>query len=162
MHGKGDGLFTLQTLRHIFHGDARTVGSKGRRRASGYHYEGAGMRAMYGTRIVEETRSGSDRKGVYSARVDVEGKRKRKCSPFFPREWSKVEVLRAIREAHATRKHCANSWWWVGRCGAGFYILLRYDATGQLATAVPVMKKAVVRVGAVVASASAARPAANL
>ena len=87
----GREIFAKGALKHIFCG---TVNSQGN--GSGYHYA---MIEDADGEIIEGTKSGEDKNGVYTADVKVKGKRKQHFSTFFPDDWTPQEVVDAIAAA---------------------------------------------------------------
>jgi hypothetical protein len=131
-------IFDLQFLLHIFHGERRCAPS-GRIAVSGFHYEGTGMRAACGTKVIEGTRTEPDGNGVYLVRVVVEGRKKKEKSLFFPRHWTRVRVLQAVKEAWTTKqpmRNKDNGRWWQGRTTSNMRVVICIDG-GRVATAFP-------------------------
>lgn len=85
-------IFAKGALEHIFDG---TVNKKGK--ATGYHYD-----KVDGSKgeIISGTRSKTDKHGVYTARVKVEGIQKNGFSSFYPDDWTPQEVVDAINTAY--------------------------------------------------------------
>lgn len=133
-------IFSTHLLRHIFNGDLRLTPS-GKLVASGFHYEGAGMQMMYGTRIIEGSRSKPDVRGVYSARVKIGGIGKRYPSIFFPRAWTRAQVLEVIKQAYANRRPTSyvdnKCQWWCGEASCGMVIKFFIDG-GTIQTVTPI------------------------
>ncbi len=122
-------IFSKGFMRHVFHGS----------KAGGFHYEGAGMRAQFGVCVIEETRGHLSGKGIYKADVLIRGGQKKRASHFFPRSWTRVQVLEAIKEAYATRRHQRAGDLWA--CGWSesyqMKILMCLDDEGRICTAFP-------------------------
>jgi hypothetical protein len=97
------------------------------------------MRAQFGAQIIEETRTNANPKGLYRADVMIRGKMKEKGSWFFPRHWTRTQVLQAIREAYATRGTCWNGRnWFMGWSETfGVRIKLCVNDEGFICTAFP-------------------------
>ena len=85
-------IFAKGALEHIFDG---TVNKKGK--ATGYHYD-----KVEGSKgeIISGTRSKTDKHGVYTAKVKVEGIQKNGFSSFYPDDWTPQEVVDAINTAY--------------------------------------------------------------
>ena len=95
----GGKAVTLDTLEHVFHGEL----NKGKK-AVGFHYEGVeNMQAVNKTRVNKVTRQ-PDARGIYEAEVQVNGKVKKLPSTFFPKNWTKNEVVNAINDAYHSKK----------------------------------------------------------
>lgn len=89
---KGTGKYNTDTMKHIYHGEVNKRG-----RAVGYHHE-----SMMGGKIIPGTETKPDTNGVYRAKVEIDGVKKKATSSFFPKEWDRVQVLKAIDEAFNT------------------------------------------------------------
>lgn len=87
------GNFARGALAHIFDG---TINKKGK--ATGYHYS---MVADSKGKIVAGTRKNPDNRGVFTAKVEVDGVRKDGFSSFYPETWSPQQVVDAINAAYA-------------------------------------------------------------
>ena len=61
------------------------------------------MQAVNKTRTVTVTKP-PDKNGVYEAIVEVKGKAKKAKSTFFPKNWTKNDVVNAINEAYTNKK----------------------------------------------------------
>lgn len=139
-----ESIFSQRFLVHLFHGHVRdgrnARQTKPRPRASGFHYEGAaGAAALLGARVKDDTRSNKDRRGVYTAVAVISrgGLVGRKHSAFFPAEWSRLQVLEAIREVYMMRPAWHSGRTWEGRSKTGVYIHLHLNGAGQITTAFP-------------------------
>jgi hypothetical protein len=85
-----------------------------RKIASGFHHEGAMARPD--RRVIEGTRSEPSPSGAYRAEVEYrsgEWIKKREVT-FFPRSWSRSEVIRAIKEVNEQRPENHPSRYWEG------------------------------------------------
>lgn len=122
---------------HIFRGDIK----KGK--ARGFHYEGAQMEASNGTKVIENTRTKSDKNGVYEAKVMVRGVGKLHRSSFFPRSWSRTEVVKAIDEGYANRARVKDRApnYFEGTSSSGVRIGMYCNKNGELVTAFPLYNK---------------------
>ncbi len=85
-------IFAKGALEHIFDGE---INKKGK--ATGYHYNR--MEDSRG-KILEGTRSGLDRNGVFTAQVEVDGVKKKGFSSFYPEGWTPQEVVDSIHRAY--------------------------------------------------------------
>ena len=122
---------------HLFHGG---VGRDGRVR--GFHHRGSAGAAAW-ARIVEGTRSAPDDLGVYRAVVEVQTGRgwvqATEPSAFFPDDWSRVQVLTAVRQA--LRGAEVDGTRWTGRTPEGVAVVGTLHADGT-ARAAPVYEDA--------------------
>lgn len=122
---------------HIFYGDLDK-----RDQAKGWHYEPSAD-PKKGTYVIEDTRSASDKYGVYEANVMIEGVKKGARSTFFPKDWSEQQVEAAILEAYEKRapegKGSKNRY--VGVLSNGMAIVMDLDAKGSITTAFPKIKR---------------------
>ncbi len=116
----GNKAVKQDTLEHIFHGEVN-----GRGRATGFHYEGVdNMQVVKKTRVIESTRSIPDGNGIYTANIEVNGIRKNQPSSFFPKAWSKNDVVNSINEAYINKIHPrpSNPLYFEDRSSNGFLI----------------------------------------
>lgn len=117
-------------MKHIYHGEINKRG-----KAVGYHHE-----SMMGGKIIPGTEKIPDKNGVYEAKVEIGGKRKVAKSSFFPKEWNRVDVLKAIDEAYQNKKQIgANKF--IGENSAGVKIEMYLNKDGSIATAYPLYNK---------------------
>jgi hypothetical protein len=121
--------FSRTFMRHVFHGT----------QGGGFHYEGTGMRAQFGVYVAEGTRGTISGKGIYTADVVICGRRKKAVSNFFPRSWTRVQVLEAIKEAYATRRQLRDARLWMQGWSETYQmrILMCLDDAGRICTAFP-------------------------
>ncbi len=129
---------TLDTLEHIFHGE---INKKGK--AVGFHYEGAeNMQAVNKTRPSTITKQ-PDKNGVYEAIVEVQGKSKKAPSSFFPKNWTKNDVVNAINDAYTNKipdlKKGNN--YFEGKSNNGVTVGMYLNKDGTIATAFPIHGK---------------------
>ena len=62
---------------------------------------------------------------------------------FFPKNWSRQQVVDAINEAYDSKvRQPGSKNVFVGRTEAGMLIKLRLDADGKITTAFPMMEEA--------------------
>jgi hypothetical protein len=126
---KAESIFNRGFMRHVFHGT----------HGGGFHHEGAGMRAQFGVCVIEETRGHLSGKGIYKADVLIRRCRKKESSHFFPRSWTRVQVLEAIKEAYATRRRRRAGELWA--CGWSesyrMKVMMCLDDEGRICTAFP-------------------------
>ncbi|KXZ18975.1 hypothetical protein AXI59_15690 [Bacillus nakamurai] len=126
----GNSKYTTGTMKHIYHGEVNKRG-----KAVGYHHE-----SMMGGKIIPGTEKKPDKNGVYMAKVEVEGVKKIADSSFFPREWNRAEVLKAIDEAYQTKKQIGSNKY-RGVSSSGIKIEMYLNKDGTIATAYPLYKK---------------------
>lgn len=126
----GNGKYTTGTMKHIYHGEINKRG-----KAVGYHHE-----SMMGGKIIQGTEKKPDKNGVYMAKVEVDGVKKIADSSFFPREWNRADVLKAIDEAYQTKKQIGSNKF-RGISASGIKIEMYLNKDGTIATAYPLYKK---------------------
>ncbi|ENH96249.1 YqcG, partial [Gracilibacillus halophilus YIM-C55.5] len=127
---KGTGKYNMGTIKHIYHGEINRRG-----KAVGYHHK-----SMMGGKIIPGSEKIPDKNGVYEAKVEIGGKRKVAKSSFFPKEWNRVDVLKAIDEAYQNKKQIgANKF--IGKNSAGIKIEMFLNKDGSIATAYPLYNK---------------------
>jgi len=137
-----DCIYVAEFLQHLFYGHIREV-AEGRKktgkRVSGIHYISANVAAARSVRVVEAQSSKPDCNGVRVAVVEVscDGMRARRQTTLFPSDWTRAQVLAAIREVYLTRPQCHRGPTWEGRSSAGVYIYLILDGAGRIVTAWP-------------------------
>ena len=131
-------------IEHVFSGVKR----KGE--VQGFHYEGAQKqiradfrRATAGTRVIENTRTEPDSRGVYRAKVEVRGIEKKHYSSFFPRSWSKAGVLKTIDEAYANRRQINTKRpnYLEGVAANGMTVGMLFNKSGEIVSAFPIYGK---------------------
>ena len=124
--------FAKNTLEHIFDG---TINGKGK--ATGYHYS---MITDSKGKIVDGTRSKADKNGVFTAKVEVSGKKKNGFSSFYPESWTPQQVVDAINTAYDDAfKNPDNPQGslWIGYSG-DIEIDMYLNSNKQITTAYPV------------------------
>ncbi|KJR69832.1 T7SS effector LXG polymorphic toxin [Bacillus velezensis] len=126
----GKSKYTAGTMKHIYHGEVNKRG-----KAVGYHHE-----SMMGGKIIPGTEKKPDKNGVYMAKVEVGSVKKIADSSFFPREWNRTDVLKAIDEAYHTRKQVRSNKY-RGITSTGIKIEMYLNSDGTIATAYPLYKK---------------------
>ena len=89
---KDTGNFAKGARDHIFDG---TINKKGE--ATGYHYD---MVSDSKGSIIPGTESETDSNGVFTAKVKVDGVKKKGFSSFYPSDWTPQEVVDAINRAY--------------------------------------------------------------
>ncbi len=101
------------------------------------------MRAQFGVRVIEETRASVSDKGMYKASVFIRGSRKKAESNFFPRSWTKLQVIEAVKEAYATRRQLRDARQWMQGWSETYNIrvLMCLDDAGRICTAYPTKGK---------------------
>lgn len=138
-----ESCFSASFFQHVFHGrvwDRAKLGAERRQpTVSGFHYEGAGMASIVGAQVLNQTRSKKDRRGVYNAvvRISRDGVEGKKRTTFFPAEWTRQQVLEAIREVYEQRPAGNRGWGWEGRSRSGVYIFMLIDQEQKIVTAYP-------------------------
>ncbi len=129
-NNKDTGKYNTGTMKHIYHGEINRRG-----KAVGYHHE-----SMMGGKIIPGSEKTPDKNGVYEANVEISGKRKIAKSSFFPKEWNRVDVLKAIDEAYQNKKKIgANKF--IGENSTGIKIEMFLNKDGTIATAYPLYNK---------------------
>ncbi|MCC8304133.1 T7SS effector LXG polymorphic toxin [Bacillus sp. ICE1] len=126
----GKSKYTAGTMKHIYHGEVNKRG-----KAVGYHHE-----SMMGGKIIPGTEKKPDKNGVYMAKVEVGSVKKIADSSFFPKEWNRADVLKAIDEAYHTRKQVRSNKY-RGITSTGIKIEMYLNSDGTIATAYPLYKK---------------------
>ncbi|MCG0588885.1 EndoU domain-containing protein [Bacillus velezensis] len=126
----GKSKYTTGTMKHIYHGEVNKRG-----KAVGYHHE-----SMMGGKIIPGTEKKPDKNGVYMAKVEVGSVKKIADSSFFPREWNRADVLKAIDKAYHTRKQVRLNKY-RGVTSTGIKIEMYLNSDGTIATAYPLYKK---------------------
>ncbi|MEG7378789.1 T7SS effector LXG polymorphic toxin [Bacillus subtilis] len=129
-NNKDTGKYNTGTIKHIYHGEINRRG-----KAVGYHHE-----SMMGGKIIPGSEKTPDKNGVYEANVEINGKRKIAKSSFFPKEWNRVDVLKAIDEAYQNKKKIgANKF--IGENSTGIKIEMFLNKDGSITTAYPLYNK---------------------
>ena len=124
--------FAKNTLEHIFDG---TINSKGK--ATGYHYS---MVTDSKGKIIDGTRSKTDKNGVFTGKVEVSGVKKNGFSSFYPESWTPQQVVDAINTAFDDAlKNPDNPQGelWIGYSG-NLEIDMYMNKSKQITTAYPV------------------------
>ncbi|MCK1981364.1 MULTISPECIES: T7SS effector LXG polymorphic toxin [Peribacillus] len=127
VNGDGGKKFTIDTMRHVYHGEINRRG-----KAVGYHHE-----SMMGGKIVPGTETMPDRNGVYRATVEVNGVRKNVDSSFFPKDWDRVQVLKSIEEAFVNKRQIGRNKY-SSLTSSGITIEMYLKPDGSIATAYPI------------------------
>jgi hypothetical protein len=136
-------IFTLESLLHIFYGrlyDKREAHqAKPLTYASGIHHVNGNVVAAKYVRVVEGSCSKPDQHGVLKSYVELKraGLCRVKATQLFPREWSRQQVLEAIRDVYMTRPLHHPGRTWRGRSSTGIYIFMRLDQDDKIVTAWP-------------------------
>lgn len=112
-------------------------------RVRGFHLENAAVMAAHGYTANENTRTSPDRHGVYRVGVQMYGKRRNIGSGFFPREWTREQVINAISEALTNKE--PYQWGefercYIGRTQAGMRIVMELDDAGLVLDAFPLRR----------------------
>lgn len=95
---------------------------------------------MMGGKIIPGTEKKPDKNAVYMAKVEVDGVKKIADSSFFPKEWNRADVLKAIDEAYQTKKQIGSNKF-RGISASGIKIEMYLNKDGTIATAYPLYKK---------------------
>lgn len=126
--------FAKNTLEHIFDG---TINGKGK--ATGYHYSKVSDSKG---KIIDGTRSGTDKNGVFTGKVEVSGVKKNGFSSFYPESWTPQQVVDAINEAYENALSDPNNPQgsiWIGFCdNPKIEIDMYLNSNKQITTAFPV------------------------
>ncbi len=123
--------FTDDSIEHIF------LGEVSRNTAKGYHYDGISDSPG---EIIESTRSELDEHGVYTAKVMVDGYKKKSnngYSSLFPDDYSPQDVIDAINEAYENGEQI-NGDLYAGLTSDGIEIDYYLDNKGRITTAYPI------------------------
>ncbi|MBU5468210.1 EndoU domain-containing protein [Virgibacillus sp. MSJ-26] len=123
-------IYNDNSMGHIFLGEVNK-----RKKAVGYHHE-----SMMGGKIIKDTKTQPDKNGVYRARVVINGKEKRLPSSFFPENWDRTDVLKAIHEAYENKHRIGNNKY-EGTLSNGMRIQMYVNKDGTIATAFPIYEK---------------------
>lgn len=124
--------FAKNTLAHIFDG---TINSKGN--ATGYHY--SNVTDSKGE-IIAGTESEKDSRGVFTAKVKVNGVKKNGFSTFYPESWTPQQVVDAINDAYEdalSDKSNPHGSLWIGHSG-DLEIDMYLDNNKKITTAYPI------------------------
>ncbi len=131
---KNTDVFNKSAIEHIFLG---TVNSSGK--GSGYHYD---MIKDSPGKILEETRSKTDKNGCYTAYVEVNGREKEHYSTFYPDDWSPQDVVDCIvaarNDALKNNRHKGDTY--IGYYN-GIEINMYLDSKDRVVTAYPIYSK---------------------
>jgi hypothetical protein len=133
-------VFAEGAIDRIFNGEAVPQLAKSGEihhvRMRGFHYEDPEVMRERGYKLIEDSRTSSDTRGVYRAAIQIEGVRRRGTHyGFFPLVMSRDEILQAIAEAYENRivvnasnlKLCKGS-------GGGLPIWMELDEAGGRVT----------------------------
>ncbi|WP_053403410.1 EndoU domain-containing protein [Priestia koreensis] len=125
---------TGHTVEHVFHGQINKRGE-----AVGYHHESM----MGGGEILYMTAPPNSR-GIYQAKIAVNGEEKSAQSTFFPKDWNRVQVLNAINEAYESRRMIRTrrgKVFYQGTTSEGLKIRMYLDLDGKISTAFPIRER---------------------
>ncbi|MGA6841440.1 T7SS effector LXG polymorphic toxin [Priestia megaterium] len=123
---------TSHTVEHVFHGQVNR-----RQKAVGYHHE-----SMMGGGKVVEVIDPPDSRGIYRAKVSVNGIEKIPVSTFFPKDWNRAQVLNAINEAYENKRIInRQSGLYAGRTSEGLTIRMYINSEGKINTAFPIRER---------------------
>lgn len=124
--------FAKGALEHIFDG---TINKKGK--ATGYHYS---MIEGSKGKILDGSRSKTDKNGIFTAKVEVSGVAKKGFSSFYPETWSPQETVDAINTAYKEAVDDPNNphgELWVGHAGE-IEIDMYLNENKKIVTAYPI------------------------
>ncbi|QWI23209.1 hypothetical protein EXW34_18455 [Bacillus mycoides] len=120
------------TVEHIFHGNINKVGAAG-----GYHHK-----SMMGKGEISHIIDPPDANGVYRAKVKVGDQAKGAPSTFFPDDWSRIQVLKAIEEAYGNaRFQTGSSNAYIGVTSNGMKIKMFLTPNRKIISAFPIYKR---------------------
>lgn len=147
---EGTNILSPEGMERIFAGVVLEHKTKGgevvNRYLRGFRLEDAAAMAARGIVIDEQGRTSPDSRGVYKARVTMQGVARRDASKsgFFPSHWTRAQVVSAIAEAYETRKD--RRWgdagkFCEGRTREGMKIVLELDGAGLVVDAMPIRAK---------------------
>jgi len=115
---------------HIFLGEINK-----RKNAVGYHHE-----SMMGGKIIPGTKTPPDKNGVYMAKVEIKGVKKKPNSSFFPEHWDRVDVLKAVGEAFENKRDIGNGKYRAST-SLGITVEVYLNKDGTIATVFPKYEK---------------------
>ncbi len=137
-------VFAEGAIERIFQGaivsQLKASGEIEHTRISGFRYEDPDVMRVSGCSIIEGTWAEPDERGIYRARVIVKGfERKMSRSSFFPRSWTREQVLDAISEAYSTHRRVSTKEGRHRQVGEsnGLKIWLWLDSYGRVVDAMP-------------------------
>ncbi|MCL9634744.1 MULTISPECIES: EndoU domain-containing protein [Priestia] len=108
-----------------------------RQKAVGYHHE-----SMMGGGKIVEVIDPPDSRGIYRAKVSVNGIEKIPVSTFFPKDWNRAQVLNAINEAYENKRIInRQSGLYAGRTSEGLTIRMYINSEGKINTAFPIRER---------------------
>jgi hypothetical protein len=141
---KATSIFSEQGLKRIIEGELlpvrRRSGEIQHYRVMGFCLEDSSIIASKGVEVVEDSRTYPDNRGVYSAKVIIQGVKSGKLKNFFPRGWTWEQTARAIEEAYENRQ--PRQWTEQGRfyegvSSTGIKMVLELDDAGRVLDAIP-------------------------
>lgn len=137
-----DRIFALGAVERIFDGELKERRSKKGKlnhyAVRGFRLEVAEVMARRGIEVNELSRTPPDSRGVYRAFFSMQGQGRCDGS-FFPRAWTREQVLRAIEEAYQSRALVVEQQRiYEGRTREGIKVRLWLDEAGMVEDAQPV------------------------
>ena len=124
---------SMRIFEHIFLGEVNSNGN-----VTGCHFENMPKRVAT---IVEGTRSAPDQNGIYSAVVEINGKRKignNGESTFFPLNWKPQQVVDAINEAYDSKELVKGKrYQYIGETKEGLSIIMYLNKQNKITSAYP-------------------------
>ncbi len=134
-------IFAEKGLSNIFDGALLPNVNKQSNQVNNYKVIGYRLESIQSERVQVICRMPEDANGVYTATVYFDGIRRRgrsTTSVFFPKHWTKDEVIDAIFQAYQNKsvKKPSESQY-IGTTEKGMHIFLWLDATGKVLDAMP-------------------------
>ncbi|MDY0396148.1 EndoU domain-containing protein [Virgibacillus halophilus] len=126
------GHFRHGALAHIFEGEINRRGD-----AVGFHYDGLPTKKG---RVISGTKSKPNRYGVYEAKVEVNGVKKksnRGKSTLYPEDWDAQQVVDAINEAYEAKTFVSGNTY-EGLSREGMRIRMYLDNNDKIISAFPI------------------------
>ncbi|NPC90728.1 EndoU domain-containing protein [Bacillus sp. WMMC1349] len=119
-----ESIFSNKATKHIFHGNINGKGNP-----SGYHH----------SNIISDATlsnvSDPDNFGVYKATIEMNGKKK--FSTFFPKNWNRVDVMDAIKDARNSVDF-DGAGWYTGKTETRMKVKMWLNNRGHVDTAFPI------------------------
>src|ERR1700742_3020257 len=112
--------------------------------ARGFHLEDPAIMAAHGHIVDEHIRTSPDSRGVYRVRVLMFGAIRRHGEGFFPRGWTREQVIAAIGQAYINRQPFqwgAFKRGFKGVTETGMRIVMELDESGLVLDAFPLRAK---------------------
>jgi hypothetical protein len=134
-------IFAGNALFNIFNGALIPISKRELNQVRDYKVIGYRLESVKSEKVRVTARMPEDLNGVYTATTyfgGVRRKGKSTSSVFFPRDWTKDEVVEAIFEAYQNKaiRHIAERQY-VGKTQKGMSIILWLDKAGKVIDAMP-------------------------